>query len=85
LCAKLSDPAPAGAVCDCGPAAAGTASMSAGHGPLCAARGCSPAAAGAAGMSTGHESLHAAHDCSLAVDVELWWTCGPHSSTNGQR
>jgi hypothetical protein len=62
LCAKLVDPAPADAARGCGPAAASTAGMSAGHGPFRAARG---------------------HG--FAAVIELWWTCGPHSSVGGQR
>jgi hypothetical protein len=44
LCAKLADPAPVGVARGRGPAV-GAIGMSAGHGPLHAARGRSPAAA----------------------------------------
>ncbi len=72
LCANLADPAPVSATHGRGPAAAGAAGMSAGHGPPLAAHGHGPTA----GMSAGRGPPPTAHGGSTAPDVVLGMSTG---------
>ncbi len=69
LYANLADPAPAGATRGRGPAAAGAAGMSTGHGPPLAVHGCGATPTTVPGLSVGHRPLRAAHDRGLAAVV----------------
>ncbi len=67
LCANLADLAFAGAARGRGPATAGAAGMSAGHGPLRVVRDCGVTPAATPGLSAGHGRLRVARGRGLAV------------------
>ncbi len=67
MCANLVDPAPVGAARGRGRAIAGTAGMSAGHGPSPVARGCGAASTAVPGLLAGHRPLRAACNRGLTV------------------
>ncbi|CAN5975312.1 unnamed protein product [Sphagnum jensenii] len=86
LCAKLADPAPAGAARGRGLAPAAAPGLSAGHGPPHVARGGGPAVGASPGLSAGHGPRRAARSGgpAVAADPSLSAGHGPMRAARGR-